>query len=537
MGAYLNFQTKSNPNEVMAYLDTNSIQKKLYQLEEQSIFIVDDEHLAWVKKERPDMLEMETKKYGKGDIKTSGGISFKTEEAGITYEDLAEMWVQLFEELNKQFKMKYYAHSCSLSLDSSYFTLEQMKRITNNGKLLSGKSSKNEHVVALYNKYYAAFSEPEEEVFDISIVNKKDYLFVNEGWRKVEKDYTGKLWIHDGVQQFTRSYIADIPHLIEDHKKYVPKIRYMGSHSDIEAFIQDGTTLIYLETIGQEAMIKSITSVLMQGRVKMNDHDVESDAIQHFDINKAGNKRKLVALDDGIAHAILYHAPSIVDANFSVLIGRDNDELLSSFSAWMEKSQPLPYPKNLTKEIYTKLQEKDKLDKLTSLNIEAAKVDLSILEEECYDLQEIILEVCREHGLISPDAKPLKQKAPLPKSPSLTVMQVQKIYDTLEEMPKTYSLDGVAIKPVGLKLFNHNMTAYVVEADSGNDDDEFIGLQSQCFGFVENLSAPDCSEWGYINIEEYIGLGFEMDLFFENMYIDSNGRVDTLENLKIKEAA
>ena len=50
------------------------------------------------------------------------------------------MWVQIFEELNKRFKMKYYAHSCSLNPDSAYFTLEQMKRITDNGKLLSGKS-------------------------------------------------------------------------------------------------------------------------------------------------------------------------------------------------------------------------------------------------------------------------------------------------------------------------------------------------------------------------------------------------------------
>jgi hypothetical protein len=469
MGAYLYFRTTSNPDAVNDYLETSKTQVKLREIDEQGIFIVDSQHLDWVKENRPDLLNRETTKLGIGDIKTSGGISFKASEAGYDEEDLLEMWTQIFEELNKRFEMKYYAHSCAFSEDGHYFSLEQMKRITDNGKLLSGKSSKSEHVVELYNKYYEAFSEPEEEIFDISIIKKKDEVFINGDWRTVDELY-GKLRVQDGVTKYSKSYLSEIAPLIEDHRKYVPKIRYMGAVCDIESYILDSGTLIYLETIGQEAMIRSITSVLMQGRTKMNEHSVDA-SFGFFDINKAGNRRKLVPLDDGIAHTILYHSPSIVDTNFSVLIGRDKEELLFSFSVWMEKSQPLPYPKNLTKEIYTKLQEKDKLKELTSMNIEAIKVDLSILEEECCDLQEIIIEVCKENGLISPDAKPLKQKAPLPQSPLLTEIQVQKIYDTLEKMPKTYSLEDVAIKPVGLKLFNHNMTVYVVEADGGSDDD------------------------------------------------------------------
>lgn len=140
-------------------------------------------------------------------------------------------------------------------------------------------------------------------------------------------------------------------------------------------------------------------------------------------------------------------------------------------------------------------------------------------------LRELIIEVCKENGLIALDAKPMKQKAPLPNTPLLTVAQVQKIYDTLEAMPKTYELEDVDIKPVGLKLFTSGFTWYVVEADKGSEDDEFAGLHPQAFGYVVNEGCPECSEWGYINIEEVISVGAEMDLYFEDMMIDSRGNL------------
>lgn len=151
MGAYLYFKTTSNPDQVNNYLETNEVQQKLSSLDEQGIFIVNLDHLEWIKENRPDLLKWEESKLSTGDIKTSGGISSKADEAGYDEEDLLEMWTQIFEELNKRFEMKYYAHSCAFSEEECYFSLEQMKRITNNGALLSGKSSKSEHVVELYN--------------------------------------------------------------------------------------------------------------------------------------------------------------------------------------------------------------------------------------------------------------------------------------------------------------------------------------------------------------------------------------------------
>ena len=175
MGAYLFFKTESNANEVANYLlEENQLNKKLIELDEQNVYISCDEDIQWAKKERPDLIKMMKRKYSTGDIKTSSGIGEMFEQAGYTYEDLAKMWVTIFEELNKRFKMKYYAHSCSLDLNSSYFTLEQLKKITNNGKLLSGKSSKSEDVVKLYRTYYKIFSELQiKETKEIETISQK----------------------------------------------------------------------------------------------------------------------------------------------------------------------------------------------------------------------------------------------------------------------------------------------------------------------------------------------------------------------------
>ena len=551
MGAYLYFKTESNPKEVVDYLfEENQLNKKLEEWDEQTIWLCDSTHLDWVKKNRPDLLEWETAKLGKGELKTSTDMSEKMLQNGYSYEDLAEMWVQIFEELNKRFKMKYYAHSCSLNPDSSYFTLEQMKRITDNGKLLSGKTSKSAHVKELYERYFNLFSEPEKETYDISNFKSQDEVLIENKWRKIIIDHTGKLKVQYD-RPWERDPLEKVLDKIENYRKFVPKIRYGGAVCDVESYIlNDNAELIYLEIVGNENMVKSISAVLMQGRTAMDGCQIEA-SFGFFKVNKGGNRRKITGIDSGMAHAIVYHSPSIADTNFSVLIGRDKDELLNSFSVWLERSQPLPYPREYEKEIYHKLQDKEKIKKLKTSNIEAVKVDLSILEDEYNDLMEVILEVSKENGLMPENAKPLKKQFPLPKSNYLREEQVKKIYDTLNKMPKTYELEDVEIKPIGLKLFSPNMTLYIVEADKGCIDDEFENMHTQCYGYIKNESDPQLSEWGYINVPTYlemdipvtirsasatgtINIGFEQDLHFEDKYIDSKGRVGSksdLENL------
>ena len=545
MGAYLYYklENKQDAKKALDYLlEESKVNNKLMELEEQHISIVEPDSIIWAIENEPHMVDYYTSNLGKGDIKTSGGLSNISEIQGFDEDDILEMQCKVFEELNERFEMRYFSNSCALSEDGAYyFTLNQMKRFTQNGKLLSGKTSKSDRARELYSKYYKAFSEPEKELFDINDIGVNDMVLINDRWTKVEHIRFG-LRVQTGINQWDKEDLEDVISLIEGHKKYVPTILYNGASADIEKSIIHNGTLIYLELVGQETMIKSVTSVLMQGRVKMNDHDVRSDKLGHFSINKAGNKRKMIPLSNGIAHAILYHSPSVKDVNFNIIIGRDDKEILASFAAWMEKSQPLPYPKELTTKIYEKLVQCNKIEDLDAYNMKAVSIDIKILEDDYYDLQNIIIDVCKENGLIDPNAKPIRVDAPLPKSRVLTEKQVQKIFDTLKKMPKTYELEDVKIKPIGLKLFSSNMTLFITEADAGCESDEFLNEHTQCYGYIKNESDPHYSEWGYINVRDYIEAGnglnyFEQDLHFENKYINLNGKVGTLEELENKIAA
>lgn len=541
MGAYLYFKLKessfaSRANEL---LEKN---KENQQLDDEGIYFTSKEDVLWAESNNPAAIDFYKGRIGSGDIKTSG-VGCRSD---MNEEDILEKQTLVFEELNKQFEMKYYANSCALTPEEYYFSIEQMKRITQNGALLGGKTSKKENTVEKYNMLYELLSDAqkeediEEEIFDVSILREKDEVLINGEWRKIEV-FIGDLRLsfdYSSPDDLKRPYVNEkIAPLIEDYKKYIPKIRYNGAVADIEAYVIDEGTLIYLETVGTENMVKSITSVLMQGRLKMNEHTIDA-SFGYFKINKAGNKRKIIPLDDGLAHSITYHSPSIADTNFSVLVGRDKDEIAERFSAWLENTNHLPYPKNLTKEIYDELRDKEKITVLTSFGVEAIKIQNSLLEEDATDLQEIILSVCRANGLIDKNAKQMKQKAPLPKSKYLAENQVQKIMDTLDGMPKTYELEDMDIKPVGLKLFSPNMTLFITEADRGCEDDEFESEHTQCYGYVKNESDPEMSEWGYINVPAYLeviyqnGGGFEQDLYFEDMYIDSKGNITKNENEK-----
>jgi hypothetical protein len=524
MGAYLYYKTDDDANEVQNYLlEENQLNMKLIDdLDEQGIFITCSKNDNF-------------NKYSTGNIKTSiGTLSEKFEKAGYDNSDLLEMWTSIFEQLNEKFSMKYYANSCSFSLKEYYFSLEQMKRITNNGALLSGKTSKSERTQERYRELYEVLSdEPKKEIFDISVIRERDEVLINGEWRDVEtfNDDLRLSFSYSSPDHLRKALINEkIASLIEDYKKYVPKIRYGGSVIDVEAYVLDANTLIYLETVGTENMVKSVTSVLMQGRVKMNDITIEA-SFGYFDINKAGNKRKIIPLDDGLAHSITYHSPTIADTKFSVLVGKDKDEIADRFSAWLENTNFLPFPKDLTNEIYDELRDREKITVLTSFGVEAIKIEPSLLEEEAIELQEIILRVCRTNGLIDENAKLMKQKAPLPQSQYLDKYQVEKIMYTLDGMPKTYELEDMDIKPIGLKLFSPNMTLYITDAHKGCEDDKFESEHTKCYGYIKNESDSAMSEWGYIDVPAYLEVlypnsgGFEQDLYFEDMYIDSKGKI------------
>jgi hypothetical protein len=107
-------------------------------------------------------------------------------------------------------------------------------------------------------------------------------------------------------------------------------------------------------------------------------------------------------------------------------------------------------------------------------------------------------------------------KLEIVKSPVMLKSQVEIVYARLNEAPKLYETDGVNVKEVAVKLFHPVFTLYVVEYDP-ND--------RLAFGYMKNESDDYLSEWGYPSIDEWIGLGVEIDLYFEDRVIASDGPI------------
>ncbi|HHS93286.1 MAG TPA: hypothetical protein ENK82_08055 [Campylobacterales bacterium] len=105
-------------------------------------------------------------------------------------------------------------------------------------------------------------------------------------------------------------------------------------------------------------------------------------------------------------------------------------------------------------------------------------------------------------------------KLEMVKSPILLKSQVEIIFSRLNEAPKLYETDGEMLKKVTVKLFNPLLTLYVVE---------YNPVEKSVFGYMQNERFKDLSEWGYSSIDELIGLGFEMDIYFEDKLIALDG--------------
>jgi hypothetical protein len=77
----------------------------------------------------------------------------------------------------------------------------------------------------------------------------------------------------------------------------------------------------------------------------------------------------------------------------------------------------------------------------------------------------------------------------------------------LKVTPALYATESVPVgeKRATAKWFSPSMTWYMVELDPET---------GEAFGYVENLLAPFCSEWGYFDLKE---LG---ELFVHNVYVE-----------------
>lgn len=143
MGADLYYALKDKNKSEEAYnwlVNESEINKKLLDTRF-SVYITTGEDIEWAKKENPALIDYMVKNHGRGVLKVSGADEDELAEIGCDEDSVYEMWTELFEELNQNFEMVYFAGSCAFRPDGKhYFSHEQMRRITKNGALLSGKS-------------------------------------------------------------------------------------------------------------------------------------------------------------------------------------------------------------------------------------------------------------------------------------------------------------------------------------------------------------------------------------------------------------
>lgn len=105
-------------------------------------------------------------------------------------------------------------------------------------------------------------------------------------------------------------------------------------------------------------------------------------------------------------------------------------------------------------------------------------------------------------------------------------VKIEEIKKLIAAMPKTYETDGQGdAAPVTLHYFLNGSDWYIIERDSGREDDEIQGIQSQAFGFACLNGDCEMAEFGYISIAELIQCGVELDLYY---------KPQTVRDIKIK---
>lgn len=370
-------------------------------------------------------------------------------------------------------------------------------------------------------------------ITDINNLKNKDKVLI-EGKYETIKMISNRPCIEHPEYSWKTIEFDEFVEKIEEVLPYTPKIYYCGSNAVINSYVLKGKTLLYLNIAGQDQMVNSIISVLLQGKIKFKDHEVLSDKFQNFNINIQGNRKITENRGEGLTCAIMHHAPSISNDEANVLIGKTEEMILDSFLVWLDNSQPIPYPQEIVSQLFKVMLEKEYLIKLNTYNIIGYEINEEIKKDEYKLFREMIIDLCKKHNLFDTE-QPYRRV--LPQSSYLDTEQIEDIYNSLDKLPDAYALDGEGIKPVGMKLFCANKTVYIVES---NKHDEWYDEFTRCFAYIRNESDTQFSEWGYVNVPElltteiqipmrgtnrHIINGFEKDLFFEDMYITASGEL------------
>ena len=143
MGAYLFFKVvnSNQADEFNRFMSTTDVGKRLINAEA-FLSVIGNEDIEIAKQDpNQPFLDYYIKHKGHGEFKASG---IPDEEIKLSecqdLSDFFDLITEFFVVAQTKFKLQFGAYSCAFNLDEYYFSIEQMKHITKNGKCLSGKS-------------------------------------------------------------------------------------------------------------------------------------------------------------------------------------------------------------------------------------------------------------------------------------------------------------------------------------------------------------------------------------------------------------
>jgi len=353
---------------------------------------------------------------------------------------------------------------------------------------------------------------------------------------KAEKDYVDKAYLKITISTKTgilyglysgQTYNSVVS--IEVTEKHYPKANYAGAEARICDLVADNSNFIrYVRLAGQEDMVRSITAVIMQGRMKMNNHNLYFEGANYVRVFPSGMRRIIKPIGEGMVDCILYHQSLIPDIGMSALFHMGDD----CFEAFRKFLQILPIPRIyrlddgeiLERQIFDRLTEYEVMKKATT-HVGVATIstiDIEKLEKDDYAvLRDAIIEILESRGYQKKEVVTIESVNNIEE---MDVNQNIPVPKYLNDCPEYGVTDGDRFKKVHAKFFSPSMTWYITEYERET------GI---CFGYVENLGDSYCSEWGtfYHNDlaqfkNKYPFVYVERDLHFgDDVYIDIEGNL------------
>lgn len=138
MGAYLFFKLarKKQADEYNRFIAETEEGKRLIKAES-LLTVSGNDDINWAKENNPHFIRYHKDNFGKGEFKASGIPDSEIFNSGCKSEqEYFELITNLFVKAQTKFKMWFAARSCAFNIEGTYFSIDQMKRMTQNGKRL-----------------------------------------------------------------------------------------------------------------------------------------------------------------------------------------------------------------------------------------------------------------------------------------------------------------------------------------------------------------------------------------------------------------